>query len=223
MNLKIQHQLSLGLEAMELVIDENAMGRLIALINLLSKWNKAYNLTAIRDESMMVSHHLLDSLSILPFLHGAHILDVGTGAGFPGLPLAICCPQREFALVDSNGKKVRFVRAVKRELGLKNVEVVQARVEELDAQRRYSCILTRAFSSLQEIISLTGHLCSDTGRALAMKGRLPQQELEKNLGRFKVTNSVKLKVPSIQAERHLIIMEPQDDATVQELKICQEK
>ncbi|MGL5742292.1 MAG: 16S rRNA (guanine(527)-N(7))-methyltransferase RsmG [Legionella sp.] len=144
---------------------------------LLHKWNIAYNLTAVRDLESMVSKHLLDSLAILPWLKGDRIIDVGTGPGLPGLPLAIAKPELNFVLLDANGKKTRFLNEVKRQLNLKNVEIVQFRVENYLPAQGFDTVLSRAFSSLTQMIQWTQHLIANGGILLAMKGRYPDAEL----------------------------------------------
>lgn len=144
---------------------------------LLQKWNTAYNLTAVRELEAMVSKHILDSLAILPWLHGQRIVDVGTGAGLPGIPLAIAQPDRHFVLLDSNGKKIRFLQEVKRQLNLENVEIVQFRVENYHQAPCFDTVISRAFSSLEQMIQWTQHLIAPQGIWLAMKGRYPDTEL----------------------------------------------
>lgn len=151
---------------------------LFQYLSLLNKWNAAYNLTAIRDMESMVTKHLLDSLAIRPWLKGDSILDVGTGAGLPGIPLAIAEPQRQFVLLDSNGKKIRFLREVKRQLALTNLEIVQFRVENYHPNQGFDTVTSRAFSSLEQMIFWTQHLIADQGMWLAMKGRYPDEELQ---------------------------------------------
>jgi 16S rRNA (guanine527-N7)-methyltransferase len=152
--------------------------KLVDYLMLLIKWNKAYNLTAIRDPIEMVDKHLLDSLAILPYLHGERLLDVGTGAGLPGIPIALTSPQYQVTLLDSNGKKTRFLQAVKRELNLSHIEIIHGRVEETVDEIGFDCILSRAFSDLNQMLQYTKHLIKPEGVWLAMKGRVPQQELE---------------------------------------------
>ena len=151
---------------------------LLQYLLLLDKWNAAYNLTAVRDLNSMVGKHILDSLAILPWIKGNRILDVGTGAGLPGIPLAIAKPEIHFVLLDSNGKKTRFLNEVKRQLNLKNLEIVQFRVENYHQPQGFDTVISRAFSSLEQMIHWTQHLIAKEGIWLAMKGRYPETELE---------------------------------------------
>jgi 16S rRNA (guanine527-N7)-methyltransferase len=184
---------------------------LIAYLRELVQWNQAYNLTAVRDPLEMVTKHLLDSLVVLPHLHGAHIIDVGSGAGLPGIPLALADSARQFTLLDSNGKKAAFMRHAVRALGLKQVEVVHARVEDYAAAAghgRFDSVLSRAFSSLAEMLELAGPLCALHGRMLAMKGQFPQDELEdlRHVATgFELEGVLPLSVPGLAAERHLVL------------------
>jgi 16S rRNA (guanine527-N7)-methyltransferase len=169
----------------------------------LAKWNEAYNLTAIRDPAQMVTHHLLDSLSILPWLQGDRCLDVGTGAGLPGLILALARPQTHWTLLDSKSKKIRFLQNVLFTLKPGNVELVTARVEDYHPPRPFSTIVSRAFSSLVDFYRITGHLKAIDGCLLAMKGTYPQQELAELSG--PAPEVVRLDVPGLDSERHLVI------------------
>lgn len=173
-NESIEQLLKHGLEQFNL---SQLTAPLAHYLSLLNKWNAAYNLTAIRDMEAMVNKHLLDSLAILPWLQGDYILDVGTGAGLPGIPLAIAQPNRRFVLLDSNGKKVRFLNEVKRQLALTNLEVVQFRVENYRPEQGFDTVTSRAFSSLEQMIYWTEHLIAEQGIWLAMKGRYPEEEL----------------------------------------------
>lgn len=157
---------------------QSLTGELLQYLILLNKWNKAYNLTAVRDSSEMVSKHILDSLAILPWIKGPRVLDVGTGAGLPGIPLAIAKPELQIVLLDSNGKKVRFLQTVVRELQLKNVSVVQFRVENYHPSQAFDTVVSRAFSNLDQMIQWTKHLIAQDGIWLAMKGRYPDTELK---------------------------------------------
>ena len=150
---------------------------LVSYLLLLQKWNQAYNLTAIRDMNSMITLHILDSLAILPWVHGTRLLDVGTGAGLPGIPLALARPDLQVVLLDSNGKKVRFLQEVKRALALNNVDIVQTRVENYHPTHGFDTVTSRAFSDLQQMLTNTEHLIAQNGIWLAMKGRYPQAEL----------------------------------------------
>jgi 16S rRNA (guanine527-N7)-methyltransferase len=177
---------------------------LLGLIDLLARWNRAFNLTAVRDPLRMVSHHLLDSLALAPYLRGDDVLDVGTGAGFPGLPLAIVQPQRRFVLLDSNGKKVRFVRQAVMELGLQNVEAVQSRIESYRSGEKFATILARAFAPLPDIVRLVSPLLQPQGVLLAAKSRRAGEEMrgvEDSGGDF---IQHRLRVPFLDAERSLV-------------------
>ena len=178
----------------------------------LTKWNKAYNLTAIRDSQAMVTLHLLDSLAASPWLYGKNILDVGTGAGLPGIPLALVQPDVKFTLLDTNGKKVRFVHHVAGVLELENVFPVKARVEEYEPEHLFDSIISRAFSSLGDFIAGSGHALAPEGRLLAMKGKLPDDELAELPEGWCVSRVEKLHVPSLEAERHLLVLERQPKA-----------
>lgn len=178
--------------------------RLLAFLRLLTRWNGAYNLTAVRDPTEMVSRHLLDSLAVLPYVSGESVLDLGTGPGLPGLPLAICDPYRHYCLLDANGKKIRFVRQAVLELSLMNVEAVQSRIEAYRPGRKFSTIVTRAVAAIAVIAQVAVPLLQSPGRLLVMKGRYPQDELLDPAlsGLDLVVN--RLSVPSLKGERHLI-------------------
>ncbi len=200
-----EEQLATGLKQMGLAISQPQQQKLLAYLALLMKWNKAYNLTAIRDPDEMVPRQLLDSLSILPLVQGQRILDVGTGAGLPGIPLAICMPETKFTLIDSNGKKTRFVQQARMELGLDNLQVQQSRVEQLDTTDRFDTITSRAFAALPDIVRLTKWLLTENGTLLAMKGSIPEQEIKTVQAEGAVVDVVELK-PPLPGERHAIII-----------------
>jgi 16S rRNA (guanine527-N7)-methyltransferase len=196
--------LTAGIESLRLSIDEDKIERLLGFIKLIEKWNKAYNLTAIRNREEMVRLHLLDSLAVLDFVEGQRVIDIGTGAGLPGIPLAICRPEIEFVLLDSNAKKTRFVQQAVLELKLKNVTVCHSRVEQYRPENRFNTVITRAFASLPAIVELTEHLLGKGGVVLAMKGQSPDAELEHMAQK---TTVIPVHVPGIEAERCLVRIE----------------
>lgn len=193
-----------GLAALERDLAADTVERLLDYVDLLARWNVAYNLSAVRDPLEMVTRHLLDSLSVDRYVTGATLVDLGTGAGLPGIPLAIAGAHRQVSLVDSNGKKTRFLRAAVRELKLANVSVLESRVETLEG--RFDCITARAFASLADMLEWGGRLLAPEGRWLALKGRFPQQELDAVPAGFRVEQVVALEVPGLDAERHLVVI-----------------
>lgn len=180
--------------------------QLLAYLELLVQWNASYNLTAVRDPLEMISRHLLDSLSVLPWVHGEHLLDAGTGAGLPGIPLAIVRPELFVTLLDSTGKKIRFLRHVKRQLKLENIRPVQARLESWQVEEMPSCIISRAFSNLAVFVETSRHLAARDTLLLAMKGKYPATELADLPDWTEVRSVEKLQVPGLQEDRHLVIM-----------------
>ena len=202
--------LAAGVAEMGLDVSFEAQQKLLQYLSLLSKWNKVYNLTAVRDPLEMVALHLLDSLSVLPHIQARSLLDVGSGGGLPGIVLAICLPQLKVTTIDTVQKKTIFMRQVKGELGLNNLEVVHARVENYQPDEKFEAIISRAFSEIPLFIKLTRHLLINNGQWLAMKGVLPHQELifEELKGlEIKPNKIISLKVAGLNAERHLIILE----------------
>lgn len=193
-----------GAAELGLALDEHTQTQLLAYVELLFKWNKVYNLTAIRDKSEMVSHHLLDSLAVVPHLWLGRWLDVGSGGGMPGLVLAIVKPDWQFTLLDSNTKKTGFVQQAVIELGLKNVSVHSGRVEEWHPNYRFDGIISRAFAELGDFLAVSRHLIAPNGRWAAMKGQ-PEPELAGITKGFEIENIVSLKVPGIEAARSLVI------------------
>ena len=191
-----------GIAELELTAADAQIEQLLAFVRLLAKWNRSYNLTSIDRPEDMVRLHLLDSLAILPFLRGKRILDVGTGAGLPGIPLAILDADREFVLLDSNSKKTRFVTQAGIELGLRHVAVQHARVEQFRPAVRFDTVLCRAFASLDEILAMTRRLLSSDGVLLAMKGKLQAEELS-DLEPGVQAQIHALEVPGLDAERHV--------------------
>ncbi|MCK5666042.1 MAG: 16S rRNA (guanine(527)-N(7))-methyltransferase RsmG [Thiotrichaceae bacterium] len=196
-----QHILQTGLEQLELEASESQIDLLLAFVSLIEKWNKAYNLTAIRNRDEMLRLHILDSLAILPCVSGQKIIDVGTGAGLPGIPLAILMPDVQFTLVDSNSKKTRFVQQAALELRLNNVSVIHGRIESLGHEGEYDAVLSRAFASLEDIMNMTEYLLQPEGVLIAMKGQKPENELKKIDRIYSVTPII---VPGVDAERCVV-------------------
>lgn len=204
MTLTTAELLAQGCAELGVAGDAREQSRLLDYLELLHKWNRAYNLTAVRDPLGMVTRHLLDSLAIVPHVSAGRIIDVGTGAGLPGIPLAIVRPEREIHLLDSNGKKTRFLFQVKTALRLDNMAVHHARVEEFHAAGEYDAVLSRAFASLDDMVSGCQHLLAPGGRFLAMKGFYPGAELEAVQDRCELRAAHPLQVPGLDAERHLL-------------------
>ena len=199
-------QLSTGLVAMEITLTDGQQQKMLTWLALLQKWNSAFNLTAIRDPHEMVGRQLLDSLSILRLVEGPRILDVGTGPGLPGIPLAIARPDIQFTLIDSNRKKSRFLTQSKLELKLTNVEVQWGRVEEYRPKNLFNTIISRAFASLEKTVKLSSHLIPNEGIVVAMKGLLPRNEIAAVEQMRRVIKTVQLHVPQINGERHAVII-----------------
>lgn len=183
------------------------LGALMRYVRLLERWNRTYNLTAIRDPAEMISRHVLDSVSVMPWCNSSnHLLDAGTGPGLPGIPLAIMQPALDVILLDSAGKKIRFLNHVKRELALENIFPVQARLEAFETADAIDAIISRAFTKLGAFAEASRRLCGSSTRLLAMKGRFPEQELDQLPEWVKVHSIEKLLVPGLQEDRHLVIM-----------------
>jgi 16S rRNA (guanine527-N7)-methyltransferase len=193
-----------GARALALDLDEAQLARLVAHLDLLDDWNTRMNLTAIRDRPSQLTKHLLDSLTVLPYLQGERIADVGSGAGFPGIPLAIVEPHRHFTLIESTGKKCRFLEHVRDTLELKNVEVVQSRAESYKPEVRFDTVIARAVGPVGDLVKAAGPLVVGGGRLLAMKGRYPEAELAAKLNGWKVASVHPLTVPGLGEERHLV-------------------
>jgi len=200
----LRRRLVAGLSTLALALDDAAIERLLDYVELLVRWNAAYNLTAVRDPDEMVTRHLLDSLAIAPHVSGATLADLGSGAGLPGIPLAIAAPEREILLVDSNGKKARFLREAVRKLALAKTRVAESRVENVEGS--FDCITARAFASLGDMLAWGGHLLAPDGRWLALKGRFPDDELAAVPDAFEIETTIELNVPGLDAERHLVIL-----------------
>lgn len=189
-------------------LDEATAQRLSRVLDELLKWNRAYNLTAITQPREMLTHHLLDSLSVQRFLAGRRVIDVGTGAGFPGLPLAIVDPQRHFTLLDSNGKKVRFVAHVVRALGLANVDAVHSRAEAFVPPQPFDTVVARAFAPLPTLVEWVAPLCSPHTRVLAMKGRALEHERAGLPPGWVIERDEPVEVPGLDEERRVVVLRP---------------
>lgn len=205
--MKLEKRLQQGMRDMGLDLPPPAAEKLLSFLQLLDKWNQAYNLTAVRDPEQMVPRHLLDSLSVLPYLQGPRVLDIGSGAGLPGIPLALARPDIEFTLLDSNAKKTRFITQALHELGLKNVAVAQVRVEKFHPVEKFDTLIARAFASIPDMLAASRHLCAPHGRYLLMKGVFPREELAAVTDGYR--SEVKaLTIPGLDAARHLVILAP---------------
>lgn len=201
----LRQRLRAGLTALTLELPDSTIELLLDYVELLLRWNAAYNLTAVREAGEMVTRHLLDSLAVLPYLTGSSLADLGTGAGVPGIPLALAKPELEVHLVDSNGKKTRFLREAVRHLKLSGrVHVDECRVEAVVGE--FDCITARAFATLADMLAWGGHLLKREGRWLALKGRFPQDELDNLPVGFSIEAVHRLDVPGLDAERHLVII-----------------
>ena len=205
---QIEQAIIEGCGRLNLPLPAGAGVQLVHYLSLLERWNRAYNLTAVRDPDTMVIRHLLDSLSILPWLHGSQVLDVGSGAGLPGIPLAMVRPHCNFCLLDSNGKRTRFLIQAVAELQLTNVSVVRSRVEDYQPAHRFDSIVSRAFATLADLAVGAGRLCAPEGRLLAMKGVFPDDELARLPPGYCVVGVYLLHVPHLEAERHLVHLAP---------------
>jgi len=204
-----QATLADGLARLKLDLAQQVQQKLLDYVVLLQKWNKVYNLTAVRDADKMLTHHLLDSLAVAPHVNASTILDVGSGAGLPGIPLALALPEVRVTLLDSNHKKAAFLNQAVIDLKLSNVEVVCARVEKYQSKQTFSLVISRAFSDLPEFVALAGSLVAPGGTLLAMKGVHPFEEIAQmngGKGGFKLCGITPLAVPGLDAERHLVFM-----------------
>lgn len=201
----LQAKLIAGMQEMGQSIDETQAQALVDYLELLSKWNKVYNLTAVRDAQQMVTRHLLDSLSILPYLEGERILDVGSGAGLPGIPLAVMQPERAFVLNDALGKRTTFLKQVVQALSLENVRVEHARVEDLSLAP-FPCVVARAFSSIEQLVQKTLPLCAPGGCWLFMAGQVPAVDF----AQASVEQVQPLEVPGEKAQRHVVVVRKQN-------------
>ena len=201
-------KLAQGIAQLGLTLPPQAERRLLDYLALLGKWNKVYNLTAVREAPRMVSHHLLDCLAVVPHVAAATLLDVGSGAGLPGIPLALALPRTQVTLLDSSHKKAAFLRQAAIELKLDNVEVVCERMEAWRPAHAYGLVISRAFSELSEFVALAGRFVADGGMLAAMKGAYPYEELEPLPAGYRLQRVVPLVVPGVRGARHLVLIEP---------------
>ncbi|EIV7690069.1 16S rRNA (guanine(527)-N(7))-methyltransferase RsmG [Salmonella enterica] len=200
------NKLSRLLDEAGISLTDHQKTQLVAYVDMLHKWNKAYNLTSVRDPAEMVVRHILDSIVVAPYLQGQRFIDVGTGPGLPGIPLAIVLPDAHFTLLDSLGKRVRFLRQVQHELKLENITPVQSRVEAYPSEPPFDGVISRAFASLNDMVSWCHHLPGEKGRFYALKGQLPGDEIASLPDDFSVESVEKLRVPQLEGERHLVII-----------------
>ena len=202
-----------GIAGMKMVLPAATIDQLAAYLALLAKWNRVYNLTSVRDEAKLVTHHVLDCLAVIEHLPLGNIVDVGSGAGLPGIPIAIACSDRSVTLVDSNHKKSAFLRQVIAELGLSQVNVVNERVESHRPTALFKTVISRAFSSLADFVKLAGHLCAPDGAMIAMKGLNPTDEVAHLPSSWQVSSTIPLEVPELEASRHLVFVRPLSPAS----------
>jgi 16S rRNA (guanine527-N7)-methyltransferase len=199
---------------MRLALPSAALDQLASYLDLLAKWNRVYNLTAIQDEAKLVSHHVLDSLAVVNHLPDGNVLDVGSGAGLPGIPIAISCPGRAVTLLDSNHKKGSFLKQAVVELGIATTRVVTERVEAYRPSELFKIVISRAFSDLADFVKLAGQLCASDGVMIAMKGLYPNDEIAQLPSSWKVEKTLRLKIPQLDASRHLVFLRPIPDTTL---------
>ena len=200
------NKLSRLLDEAGISLTDHQKNQLIAYVDMLNKWNKAYNLTSVRDPNEMLIRHILDSIVVAPHLHGERFIDVGTGPGLPGVPLSIVRPECHFTLLDSLGKRIRFLRQVQHELKLGNIEPVQSRVEDFPAEPPFDGVISRAFASMTDMVNWCHHLPGKTGRFYALKGQLPEDEIAQLPDGYSVEFIEKLRVPQLDGERHLVVI-----------------
>lgn len=206
--------ISQGCSALTPELDDAAVEKFVVFIRLLEKWNRVTNLTAVRDPLQMVTRHILDSLAVVPFLTRGSLLDVGSGAGLPGVPIAIARPGLDVTLLDANAKKSRFVRQAAAELGLDNIQVVQARMQEYQPGRSFDMVISRAVASLDELYQQTVHLLRPGGRMLFMKGAVPEQEIGALQDGRAGLHIERLNIPGLAAERHLLWLETTGESSI---------
>ncbi|PCH62515.1 MAG: 16S rRNA (guanine(527)-N(7))-methyltransferase RsmG [SAR86 cluster bacterium] len=201
---KLKQELAEGISELGLTVTDQMLGQLLSYLQLLLKWNKTYNLTAVKDIQEMVSRHLLDSLAVSPYLEGHTIIDVGSGAGLPGIPLGIIHPDKEFTLIDSNGKKTRFLFQAKLELGLGNITIANERIENFKTEQQVDIVMCRAFSSLSDVLAKSQQIFSQKTKLLALKGNYPQEEIENLSAAYQLVSVIKIDLPGANTQRHLV-------------------
>ena len=201
-----RRQLCAGIQSLGLALSGAQIDQLLDYIAEFAKWNRAYNLSAVRNIDDMIVRHLLDSLAVVPHISGQRLIDVGTGGGLPGIPLAICYPDKQFTLLDSNGKKTRFIFHVKTRLSLDNVTVENCRVETLQPAEKFDGVISRAFASLADMTRWCQHLIVDDGLFFAMKGQFPEEELAAIAEHYCLRQRIDLQVPGEAGERHLLLL-----------------
>lgn len=206
--MSLSEKLAQGVAELGLRVPAATLRKLLDYLALIAKWNRVHNITSVRESSKMVSNHLLDCLAVVPHLEARTVLDVGSGAGLPGIPLALMWSQASVTLLDSNHKKAAFLRQAVIELGLNNVDVVCERVETWQPAQEFDLVISRALSDLPEFVNLAGRLCGADGVVAAMKGVYPYEELAQLPHEFRLRSVVPLKVPGVLAERHLVLLNP---------------
>ncbi len=205
--INLDNKLDLLIDKTDLVVSEQQRSQLVRYVEMLDKWNKAYNLTSVRDPMDMLVKHILDSIMVSPHLHGNRLIDVGTGPGLPGIPLAIMNPEKEFHLLDSLGKRIRFIKQVTHELDIKNVTTIQSRVEQFQPEDKFDIVLSRAFASMSDMVNWCHHLPKpETGQFFALKGQLSQDEIEQLPEWCNVIEVKALNIPELEGERHLVTL-----------------
>ena len=207
--MNIELQLAEGIATLGITLPEESVVRLLQYLDLIEKWGKVYNLTAVREPEAMLNRHLFDSLAVLPHIAGTRVADVGSGAGLPGIPLALARPDWHVVLFESSQKKTIFLQQVCIELGLKNVEVVAERVENFSPKEKFNTVISRAFSSLEVYVRLAGHLCKETGKGgtiVAMKGARFQEEAAQIPEQFIIDKVFQVMVPGLNVKRHLVLI-----------------
>ncbi|MEK6708614.1 MAG: 16S rRNA (guanine(527)-N(7))-methyltransferase RsmG [Pseudomonadota bacterium] len=207
--MSLAESLADGIAALGLALPQATQARLLQYLALIRKWNQVHNLTAVREPETMLPRHLLDSLAVLPHIAGPRIVDVGSGAGLPGIPLALVRPDWHVVLLESNHKKAVFLQQARIELQLENVEVVAERAENFHPEAKFNTVISRAFSDLTDFVQLAGHLCVEedsSGRLVAMKGVYPHEELAQIPPQFMIEKTLSVAVPGLEAERHLVVL-----------------